>query len=75
MYNSGFALDINVPYFNNVRDKVKDELGILVLNIIKDMVKAGEILDAKQYVQTLKKMQVGFDYVSILNEIDKRLIK
>ena len=75
LYNSGFALDINVPYFNNVRDKVKDELGILVLNIIKDMVKAGEILDAKQYVQTLKKMQVGFDYVSILNEIDKRLIK
>lgn len=76
VYGSGFVNDIKAPYFNSLRDKIKDELGVTLMQTIRDLVKSGETIEAKRYVSALKKLQgAGGEYLTLLGDIDRRLLK
>ena len=75
MYGIGFAPDIKVAYFDKKREKLRDDLGIEIIKLIREVANRGDAVAIKQYVSTLKKLHVSFDYVSLLADIDKRLVK
>ncbi len=74
-YGIGFAPDVKVKYFDKKREKLRDDLGIELIRLIREIVNINDDVATKKYVSTLKKLQVSFDYTSLLAEIDKKLVK
>ena len=73
LYNDGFANDVKVKYFVGIHEKVKDELVLLIVKLIKDLTKDGEYLEAKRFATLLKKVQPNLECGNVIADIDRKL--
>ena len=72
IYGSGFACDIRIKYFGDIRDKLKEELSLIIAKHINELNKSMEYVDAKRYISIFKKINGNSDYSYLLSENEKK---
>lgn len=73
MYSDGFASDVKITYFADIHEKLKEELALIIVKLIKELVNAENYLEAKRFASVLKKMQPNLEYGSLVADIDKKI--
>ena len=72
IYGSGFACDIRIKCFGDIRDKLKEELSLIIAKHINELNKSMEYVDAKRYISIFKKINGNSDYSYLLSENEKK---
>lgn len=74
LYGSGFASDIKIPCFGDIRERLKDDLSLIIAKHIYELNNSMEYVDAKRYALIFKKINGNSDYLLLLSENEKKRI-
>ena len=74
IYGDGFATDIKIKFFTDIREERKEEFVLLLTKLIKEFCDAGDYIEAKRYLTLLKKVQPEAESGIFTQDIERRLL-
>lgn len=72
-FREGFAVEIKNQDFNRHRDYILQEMIIMLLQLISDLKKKEDFIEAKKYLTYLKQIDTTNDYKKLTEEINSLL--